>query len=76
MGLTTTNFTLHASCRPKPAKTRVPRCRRVKEENTMTQVSNVVRQSHSRVNEIVADVLSTMVLVLAGIIAVAQFAYY
>jgi len=42
----------------------------------MTQVSNVVRQSHSRVNEIVADVLSTMVLVLAGIIAVAQFAYY
>jgi len=34
-------------------------------------------QSHSRnVNDIVADVLSASVLVLAGIIALAQFAYY
>jgi hypothetical protein len=43
---------------------------------TMMQVYNEMRQSHSRVNEIVADVLSTTVLVLAGIVAVAQFAYY
>ena len=42
----------------------------------MTQVYNERRQSHSRVNEIVAEVLATTVLVLAGIIAVAQFAYY
>jgi hypothetical protein len=42
----------------------------------MTHVSSQVSQSRSRVNDIVADVLSTTVLVLAGIIAVAQFAYY
>jgi glycerol uptake facilitator-like aquaporin len=42
----------------------------------MMQVYNEMRQSHSRVNEIVAEVLSTTVLVLAGIVAVAQFAYY
>jgi len=42
----------------------------------MTRVSNQAMQSHSRVNEIVADVLSASVLVLAGIIALAQFAYY
>ena len=42
----------------------------------MTHVCSQVSQSRSRVNEIVADVLSTTVLVLAGIIAVAQFAYY
>jgi hypothetical protein len=42
----------------------------------MTYVSSQVSQSRSRVNDIVADVLSTTVLVLAGIIAVAQFAYY
>ena len=48
---------------------------RVKEED-MTQISNEMRLAHSRLNEIVADVLSTTVLVLVGIIAVAQFAYY
>lgn len=42
----------------------------------MTHVSNQAMQSHSRVNDIVADVLSASVLVLAGIIALAQFAYY
>jgi len=42
----------------------------------MTHVSSQVSQPRSRVNDIVADVLSTTVLVLAGIIAVAQFAYY
>ena len=42
----------------------------------MTQVSKPMLQSSSRINEIVAEVLSTTVIVLAGIIAVAQFAYY
>ena len=42
----------------------------------MTQVYKQIMQPRSRVNEIVADVLSTTVIVLAGIIAVAQFAYY
>ncbi|HEX3429925.1 MAG TPA: hypothetical protein VHT03_03485 [Rhizomicrobium sp.] len=42
----------------------------------MTQPSSKTRQLHSRVNEIVIEVLSTSVLVLAGIVAVAQFAYY
>lgn len=42
----------------------------------MTKISSRGRQSHSRVNEIVVDVLTTTVLVLAGIVAVAQFAYY
>jgi hypothetical protein len=42
----------------------------------MMRVSSQMLQPRSRVNEIVADVLSTTVLVLAGIIAVAQFAYY
>jgi hypothetical protein len=44
--------------------------------NVMMHVSNQAMQSRSRVNEIVADVLSTTILVLTGIIAVAQFAYY
>jgi hypothetical protein len=65
------NFTLHASCRLKPHRI----AGRVKEE-TMTQPSSKTRQLHSRVNEIVIEVLSTSVLVLAGIVAVAQFAYY
>jgi len=39
-------------------------------------ISNQAMQSHSRVNEIVADVLSMTVLVLTGIVAMAQFAYY
>ena len=42
----------------------------------MTQVSRQTLQQGSRVNDIVADVLSTTVIVLAGIIAVAQFAFY
>jgi hypothetical protein len=42
----------------------------------MTLASSRISQSQSRVNEIIVDVLSTTVLVLAGIIAVAQFAYY
>ena len=42
----------------------------------MMQISKHVPQPGFRVNEIVAEVLSTTVLVLAGIIAVAQFAYY
>jgi hypothetical protein len=42
----------------------------------MTQISRAMLQPGSRANEIVADVLSTAVIVLAGIIAVAQFAYY
>ena len=42
----------------------------------MMHVSNLAMQSHSRINEIIADVLSTTVLLLTGIIAVAQFAYY
>jgi hypothetical protein len=44
--------------------------------DVMMHASNQAIQSHSRVSEIVADVLSTTVLVLTGIIAVAQFAYY
>ena len=32
--------------------------------------------AQSRLNEIVADVLTTTVLFLTGIVAVAQFAYY
>ena len=40
------------------------------------QVSDETPQARSRANEIVADVLSTALIVLAGIIAVAQFAYY
>lgn len=42
----------------------------------MMQVSRQMLDPGSRMNEIVADVLSTAVLVLAGIVAVAQFAYY
>ena len=37
---------------------------------------NQLPQVGSRVNEVVVEVLSTTVLVLAGIIAFAQFAYY
>lgn len=42
----------------------------------MIQMSKQTLQPGSRVNEIVADVLSTAVLVLAGIVTVVQFAYY
>lgn len=42
----------------------------------MLRVSRQTFEPGSRVNEIVADVLATTVLVLAGIVAVAQFAYY
>ena len=42
----------------------------------MTQASRQMSRSASWVNEIVVDLLSTMVIVLAGIVAVAQFAYY
>ena len=42
----------------------------------MSHISNRVPQSRFQVNDVVADVLSTTVLVLAGIIALAQFAYY
>jgi glycerol uptake facilitator-like aquaporin len=42
----------------------------------MTHIYSQASQSHSRMTEIVTEVLSTTVLVLAGIIAVAQFAYY
>ena len=42
----------------------------------MTQISKAMVQPGSRMSEIVADVLSTTLIVLAGIIAVAQFAYY
>jgi hypothetical protein len=61
---------------PNPVATRTRVAGRAKEDKTMMQVYNEMRQSHSRVNEIVAEVLSTTVLVLAGIVAVAQFAYY
>ena len=42
----------------------------------MLQVSRQALEPGSRVNEIVADVLSATVLVLAGIVTVAQFAFY
>ena len=42
----------------------------------MMQVSRQTIQPESWVNEIVVDVLSTTVLVLAGIVTVAQFAFY
>lgn len=42
----------------------------------MSNVFNRVPQSRSQVHDVVADVLSATVLVLAGIIMVAQFAYY
>jgi len=42
----------------------------------MSHISNRVPQSGFELNELVADVLSATVLVLVGIIAVAQFAYY
>jgi hypothetical protein len=75
------NFPLHAqrrACGPEKtsqdAQVVLPTWK--SRRNAMTHVSNQVSQSRSRVNDIVADVLSTAVLVLAGIIAVAQFAYY
>ncbi|HWE07034.1 MAG TPA: hypothetical protein VG274_10020 [Rhizomicrobium sp.] len=37
---------------------------------------NQLAPTGSRVSEVVVEVLSTTVLILAGIIAVAQFAYY
>lgn len=42
----------------------------------MLQVSRQTLQPGSLVNEFVVDVLSTTVLVLAGIVTFAQFAYY
>jgi len=42
----------------------------------MTQPCSEMRQTSPYVSEIVVDVLSRAVIVLAGIIAVAQFAYY
>lgn len=42
----------------------------------MTQMLNQTPQPGSLVNDIVVGVLSTSVLVLAGIISIAQFAYY
>jgi hypothetical protein len=43
---------------------------------TMMHNPNRLQPTGSRVNEVVVEVLSTTVLVLAGIIAFAQFAYY
>jgi hypothetical protein len=43
---------------------------------TMMHNPNQLPPTGSRVNEVVVEVLSTTVLVLAGIIAFAQFAYY
>ena len=45
-------------------------------EVTMTQPFNRTSQPGSSANDIVASVLSMSVLVLAGIISIAQFAYY
>ena len=42
----------------------------------MMQISRQTIQTGSWANEIVSDVLSTTVLVLAGIVTVAQFAFY
>lgn len=42
----------------------------------MTYFPHQTPQPGSRVTEIVADVLATGVLILAGIITVVQFAYY
>jgi hypothetical protein len=43
---------------------------------TMTHVFRRLPDANPRVSEIAADILSITVLVLAGIISVAQFAYY
>jgi hypothetical protein len=43
---------------------------------TMMHNPNQLPPTGSRVNEVVVEVLSTTVLVLAGIFAFAQFAYY
>ncbi len=42
----------------------------------MTKMFEQSPQPEFRVHEIVVDVLSTTVLVLAGIISIVQFAYY
>lgn len=42
----------------------------------MTHISNRLPLPESRVNDAVIGVLSTSILVLAGIISLAQFAYY
>jgi hypothetical protein len=42
----------------------------------MTHVLNRLPLPDSRVNDLIIDVLSTSILVLAGIISVVQFAYY
>ena len=42
----------------------------------MTHISNRMTVPESRVNDAVISVLSTSVLVLAGIISLAQFAFY
>ena len=42
----------------------------------MTYVPYRMPHPHSRVNDIVVGVLSASILVLAGIITFAQFAYY
>lgn len=42
----------------------------------MTQFYNPMPQPAPQLHDIVASVLSTSVLVLAGIISIAQFAYY
>jgi len=47
-----------------------------KRRAVMMQIPNRTPQPVSRVNEIVADVLSTTVLILVAIVSVAQFASY
>jgi len=42
----------------------------------MTQFPNQRPQVGSRVNDIVVDVLSASVLILAAMVSIAQFAYY
>jgi len=42
----------------------------------MTHISNRMTVPESRVNDAVISVLSTSVLVLAGIISLAHFAFY
>ena len=42
----------------------------------MTQMFHQMPQPGPSVNDIVVSVLSTSILVLAGIISIAQFAYY